>query len=269
MYFFWTIVLLPLTAAYDIYAIHNSTEKISHSAVEILSKSIQRLLFTAFPASWYIIASVIAAIVIYWIPKKYNKLMMMCSFALYLICCVSSNYYYLFGANSAIIKFDAIFTLVFYLRPHISFLVAFIWMGIGKVCAEGKINITPVVRRIGIVISAMMLYIEYFAITTFSLSRENDCYIMLVPLCFFIFLELKSAANFKVRNAVTLRKMSTIIYCSHVTVREILGGVFKYIIHFNSRVLVFVLTVLVCIAVCWVIFNIEKKQRFSWLKYSH
>ena len=262
-------MLLPLTAAYDIYAIHDSTEQISYSVAEILAKSAQRLLFTAFPASWYIIASVIAAMVIDWIPERYNKLILIFSFALYLICCVSSNYYYLFGADSAIIKFDAIFTLVFYLPPYISFLVAFIWMGIGKVCAESKISITPVVRRIGIVISAIMLYIEYFGIKSFSLSRENDCYIMLAPLCFFIFLELKSAVNFKIRNAVALRKMSTIIYCSHVTVIEICRGVFKYIIRCNSNVLVFVLTVLACMAVCCVIFNIEKKQRFSWLKYSH
>lgn len=225
-------------------------------------------MFTAFPASWYIIASVIAATALFWIPKKYNKLMLIFSFALYLICCVSSNYYYLFDADSAVIIFVNIFKPIFNI-PHLSFLVAFIWMGIGKICAESKIVIVPAVRRAGIVISAIMLYFEYFAIRIFSLSKENDCYLMLVPLCLFIFLELKSADNFKAKNAVTLRKMSTIIYCSHGTVIKICRGVFRYIFHFNSGIMVFTLTILICLAGCFAVFTLEKKKPFAWLKYSH
>ena len=267
LYFFWTVVLLPFTVAFDIYT--DLTSEIKYSVVEIIINGVQRLLFTAFPASWYIIASVIAAIVLYWIPKKHNNLILIFSFALYLICCVSSNYYYLFGADSAVIKFDSIFTLVFYLPPYISFLVAFIWMGIGKVCAESELAITPAVRRVGIVVSATMLYLEHFVTRIFSLFRENDCYIMLVPLCFFIFLELKSADNFKIRNAIILRNMSTIIYCLHKTVIAICSGILKYIIHFRSAVIVFALTILVCLVGCCVIFKLEQKKWFAWLKYSH
>ena len=70
-------------------------------------------------------------------------------------------------------------------------------------CAENKIAVAPVVRRIGIVISATMMYLEYFAIKIFSLPREKYFNIMVIPLRFFIFLELKAADNFKIRNAVT------------------------------------------------------------------
>ena len=267
LYFFWAVVLLPVTVVYDIHT--DLASEIRYSALEMMIRYVQRFLFTAFPASWYIIASVIAVIVLYRIPKKYNSVMLVFSFALYIICCISSNYYYLFGTDSAIIKFDSIFTLVFYLPPYLSFLVAFIWIGIGKVCAESKIAIAPMVRRIVIGILAIMLYLEYFAIRIFSLSRTNDCYIMLVPLCFFIFLELKSADNFKAKNAVTLRKMSTIIYCSHITVIRICSSVLKYIFHYSNRVMVFAITQLICMMACVIIFNLEKKHVFSLLKYSH
>ena len=235
---------------------------------EIIARGIQRLLFDAFPASWYIIASVIAMLILYWIPKKYNKLMLIFSFALYLIDCISSNYYYLFEADNVVIKFVEIYTPIFNV-PHLSFLVAFIWMGIGKACAESEFAITPAVRRVGIVISATMLYLEHFVIRTFSLSRENDCYIMLVPLCFFIFLELKSADYFKIRNAVTLRKMSTIIYCSHMTVMRVCSGILKYVIYYRNNGIIFAMTVLICIAESLVILKLEKKKRFARLKYSH
>ena len=207
-------------------------------------------------------------LILYWIPKKYNKLMLILSFALYLVCCISSNYYYLFKADNIVIKFVEIFTPIFNV-PHLSFLVAFMWMGIGKMCAESEFVITPAVRRVGIVISATMLYLEHFVIRIFSLSKENDCYIMLVPLCLFIFLELKSADNFKIRNAVILRKMSTIIYCSHITVIRICSGILKYIIHYQSNAIVFILTILICIVECIVILKLEKKKRFAWLKWSH
>lgn len=266
LYFFWTVVLLPFTVAYDIYS--ELTSEIRRSAAEIIAQSFQKLMFTAFPASWYIIASVIAATALFWIPKKYNKLMLIFSFALYLICCVSSNYYYLFDADSAVIIFVNIFKPIFNI-PHLSFLVAFIWIGIGKVCAESEIVIAPIVRRIVIGISVVMLYLEHFVIRIFSLSREDDCYIILVPLCFFIFLEIKSSDNFKIKNAVTLRKMSTIIYCSHGTVIKICRGIFRYIIHFNSGIMVFVLTILICLAGCCAVFTLEKKKPFAWLKYSH
>ena len=94
-------------------------------------------------------------------------------------------------------------------------------------CVESEIVIDPIIRRFGIVLSAILLYIEYFIVRFYDFSKENGCYILLVPLCFFIFMELLAADNLKIKNSVTLRKMSTIIYCSHISVQRICSGGIK------------------------------------------
>ena len=266
LYVFWSIVLLPLTMVYDIYTY--SISEIKNPLWMIFVDSLRKILFSGFPASWYIIASIIAILILYRIPSKYNLIMLLTSFSLYLICCISSNYYNLFDAGSPIIRFIEIFRL-FFNAPHLSFLVAFIWMGIGKTYAESEITIEPIVNGSGIILSAILLYVEYFVIKSFSLSNADDCYILLVPLCFFIFNALKNANRLKVKDAISLRKASTIIYCSHKTVIRIFSFTGKYIFHFRIDVLVFVLTVITVLIGSYFVFKLESTKHFKWLKYSY
>ena len=259
-------MFLPLTTVYDIYTY--SISEVKDPLWMIIVNSLRKILFSAFPASWYIMASIIAILILYRIPKKYNPIILLVSFALYLICCISSNYYNLFDTGSVIIRFIEIFRMFFNV-PYTSFLVAFIWMGIGKVFAESKITITSIAGTFGIVLSAILLYAEYFVIKTFSLSKADDCYILLVPLCFFMFNALKNADGLKIKNAISLRKASTIIYCTHITVSRIYGFSLKYVLHCKINILVFLLTVITCLIASYLVFKFEGKKYFKWLKYSY
>lgn len=194
--------------------------------------------------------------------------MLLASFGLYLVCCISSNYYYLFDADSTAIQLIEIFGM-FFNPPYTSFLVAFIWMGIGKVCAESQIAIKPIAGTFGIILSTILLYAEYFVIKTFSLSKAYDCYIMLVPLCFFIFNALKNADGLKIKNAVSMRKASTFIYCSHMTVSRICGVALNYVLYCQINILVFLLTVITCLIACYLMLKLEGKKHLKWLKYSY
>ncbi len=266
LYVFWTVILLPTTALWNIHTYLKSGNH--YSPWVIIGHGIQQLLFSAFPASWYIIASIIATLILYRIPKKYNSIMLLVSFAIYLICCISSNYYNLFDTDSTIIRFIEIFRM-FFNSPYTSFLVAFIWMGIGKTCAESQIAIKPIAVTFGIILSAILLYAEYFVIKIFSLSKADDCYILLVPLCFFIFTALINADGLKIKNAVSMRKASTIIYCTYFTVVRIYGFLLKYVLHCQVSILVFLLTVITCLIVSCLVHELEGKKSFKWLKYSY
>ena len=266
LYFFWTVILLPTTALWNIHTYLKSGNH--YSPWVIIGHGIQQLLFAAFPASWYIIASIIAILILYRIQKKYNPIMLLVSFGLYLVCCINSNYYNLFATDSTIIRFIETFR-IFFNSPYTSFLVAFIWMGIGKASAESQIVIKPIVETFGIVLSAILLYAEYFVIKTFSLSKADDCYILLVPLCFFIFNALKNTDGFKIKNAVSMRKASTIIYCTHLTGLRIYGVALKYVLHCQNNILVFLLTVITCLIASYLVFKLESKKYFKWLKYSY
>ena len=266
LYLFWSLILFPLTTIYDLYTY--SISEVKDPLWMIIVNSLRKMLFSAFPASWYIIASVIAILVLYRIPQKNNPIMLLASFAVYLLCCISSNYYNLFDTGSTVIRLIDIFG-IFFNPPYTSFLVAFIWMGIGKMFAESKITIAPIAGTFGIVLSAILLYAEYFLIKTFSLSKADDCYILLVPLCFFIFNALKNADNLKVKNAVSLRKASTIIYCSHVSVLRVYGFALKYVFHYRTELLIFVMAVITCLIGCYFVFKLENKKYFKWLKYSY
>lgn len=266
LYCFWSVTLLPLTTVYDIYTY--SVSEIKYSLWMIFVNSFRKIFFSAFPASWYIIASIIAIFILYRIPKKYNPIMLLVSFSIYLICCISSNYCNIFDTGSIIIRFIEIFRMFFNV-PHTSFLVAFIWIGIGKTCAESKITITPIVGRLGIALSAVLLYAEYFVIKAFSLSDADDCYILLVPLCFFIFNALKNADSLKVKNALSLRKASTIIYCFHISVLRIYSFILKYVFHCQIGILSLTMTVITCLIGYYFVFKLEGKKYFRWLKYSY
>lgn len=260
LYLFWTVVLFPMVILYNVWYTISFPDVI----IDVLSD----LLFNSFPASWYIPASVIAVSAVYYIPQKHNFLILAVSLVMYFICCADSNYYYLFESDSAVIVFADGFRNIVN-DPHLSFLVAFIWIAIGKLFAENGISVRKASRRIGIFVSAVMLYAEYAAVQNYGLSRKDDCYIFLVPLCFFIFAELKEAKGLKVGCARTLRKMSTVIYCLHLSAALVYREIFRLTVKDDSPIFVFVLTVATCFAACFAIFKLEAKERFCWLRYSH
>lgn len=66
--------------------------------------------------------------------------------------------------------------------------------------------------------------------------------------------------SLKIINSATLRKMSTIIYCSHITVIRICNGILKYVIHYRNNGFTFGMTVLICIAEGLVILKLEKQS---------
>ncbi len=260
LYLFWTIALFPFVIIYNVWHTIPFPRVIFHIVTD--------LMFSSFPASWFIPASVIATALIFYIPKKYNYTLLAASFAIYLICCVDSNYYYLFPSGSFIIQFVRSFKFIVN-DPRVSFLVAFMWVSVGKLFAENKIFIRPVLRWGGMAVSAVLLWAEHAFVTVHGIFREHDCYLFLVPFCFFIFSELKELSWINIKYTATLRKMSTLIYCIHHSAVLGFRGVFRLFLNTENPYLVFTCALCATLAVGFAILKLESHRGLSWLKYSH
>ena len=186
---------------------------------------------------------------------------------LYMFCCIDSNYYNLFSTQSFIITIDDIFTRAVN-DPRTSFLVSFIWMGIGKAFAENCVVFSCLSRRMGIMISAILVSAECIIVNLYGLARKDDCYVFMIPLCIYVFDELKES-RLRVKFAVTLRKMSTIIYCLHYSVILCIRKILVAVIGHENNFVVYAFTAGFCLAACFLILRLESKTSFKWLRYSH
>lgn len=112
------------------------------------------------------------------------------------------------------------------------------------------------------------LFFEYvFIIHFFGVPEAQDCYILLPPLCFILFTFILRW-NITYNNGLILRKMSTIIFCVHHPIATI-GKIILLHNGIESGILNFTITITLSILICWIIFELEKRKVFCWLKYTY
>ena len=208
-----------------------------------------------FPASWYISASIIALVGIWLLSRVLpDWIIMLLSLALYLFASLHSTYDFIGGQLNGF-------------APQHSFVVAFLWMSIGKCFAKRSIKLSHLGRRILLGITILLfaaLYLENYLIP-YKENFQSDCYLSLILLCPAIF-ALISQYDFKVGKYQLLRKFSTMIYCLNLAI----GMTILY--HFKALAFSPVwslLTIAVCLVVSVIILTLEKVKFFHWLKYAH
>ena len=223
LYLFWAVLFFPFIIF---------LRKWFDSGVLLgLVRMCRAFLFSStFPASWYIIASVLG-VTFFSIMGRYfsNRSLLIFSVCAYVFCCITSNYGALFIKGSFAQFYEQYQT---YLSvPYNSFPVSFIWIGLGRYIAKkeqelSKLNIVFLQRMLGL--SFILLYAEYWMINHFGWEYTNDCYFMLVPTCF-LALVLFCRYDYNLPQNLFLRKTSTIAYCSHLTIEIIFAYVLKYL----------------------------------------
>lgn len=208
-----------------------------------------------FPASWYISASIIALVCIWALSRIFpDWIIILLSLALYFFASLHSTYDFIGGQLNGF-------------APQHSFVVAFLWMSIGKCFAWYSIKLTHIGRCIlwgGTILLVSLLYLENYLIP-FTDNFQSDCYLSLILLCPAIFV-LISQYDFKVGKYQLLRKFSTMIYC----LNHAIGMTILY--HFKSFAFSPVwsfLTISICLVVSVIILNLEKVKGFHWMKYAH
>ena len=247
LYLIWFIILLPITLDYHKYFIN-------FSLIKGIGYLIRDYLFSStFFTSWFIMALIEGAIIIYYCSKKINtKILFAISFIVYAFIVITCTYTFIPSLN-----------ITKYLRyaimyPQNSFLVSLIWIMIGKMFADNKINYSSKLNTIILIVSLILLFMEWFFIKEKTIDVTRDCYFMLIPVSISIYYFVLKIKPFYFSQSIFIRKISTVMYVSHKSIIFIL---MNYLMMDNSW-LVIMITITSSILLTVIINFLSKKITF-------
>lgn len=205
LYLIWLILFLP----YVVKTFFLNDQSI----VSNVAMFVHSLVFhNTFHASWYLMSSVIAMNLVYWLSKRFsNKTLLIIGIGLFVFSLLSCSYNGIvnrFGIGAYYTAFDRIFV------PSNSFFVAFIYVVIGKILAE---NDRLLGKKESLIYSTIFFFLggaEIYCVR--PLTRLTDAFIFLPFFTFFLFqflLNVRIRANDELCRL--FRKMSIIVYLSH------------------------------------------------------
>ena len=268
LYLFWFIALLPLIIYYREWYVDPGPGTIF--------KVMQCFLFSStFRASWFLMASLLGISLVWFLSDKVKtSLLVAVSMLFYIICCLTSNYFYICegipGFSQAYEAYHAVFT-----SPFNSFPVALIFVLAGKYLAEHPVFV-PNTRLIAVILLCFVtLYVEYAC-----LDRQrvvcDDCYFSLLPLSVALFM-LVGQSYVKIGNdSKILRRYSTVMFCVHASILPYIKGAFKHLFRYAGMdngdaisLVTFLVTILFCVVLTRVLVEMSRHERFGFVKYSY
>lgn len=265
LYLFWFILLLPITVIVRKWYVSPGFDT-------VLSVFQCFLFSSTFRASWFLMATLIAIVSIWFFSKWINeKWLVLLGIVFYLFCCLTSNYYSLLETSAMMIEAYEKYKAILFV-PYNSFPVAFLFVMCGKILAERSVYIPQHSLFVLLIASLLLLCGEYFLIKKYGLSIADDSYLFLIPSSIFAFMFIgQSQWTFKT-DTMEMRKASTIIYCCHASyasiVNSFLGrcGMASQHLYY---VIWFVITLLLSFLTVIIILRLEKYPFLRFLKYSH
>jgi surface polysaccharide O-acyltransferase-like enzyme len=271
LYGFWFVLLLPVT----LYVKNWFSEGLWIGLVKFL----QSLLFNStFRASWYLMALNVGICLSLLVYKKLTaKQQLLVTLPVYLICCLSTNYFALVEKSSYVMAGYQAYIFVFRSIAN-SFPASLFWIAWGRWFAErGEKPIKKLPLTLGI--SSVLLVVEHVAVAWLDWQNGNDSYIMLIPFCVAMFGIVKNIKNQKKHDernpfmqGVLKRggNISTIIYVTHASIIAVLWAVFRRVLQFpGAEWVVFGITLTLCLGISAVFFCLERFKWFKWLKYAY
>ena len=261
LYFFYFILLLPVTLM--------KRQWFSEGIIKGLLHFFRSLVFgSTFVASWFIMASVIGVAIIYFASKKVNNtVLLIISGVFYLEACMASNYNGIF-CSIPVVK-QVMDGLVFVFgNTFNNFFVALLWIVLGKMFAEQKMNLGRKASWMILCLSLVLLTIEHHVLLWYQIPDSNDCFIMLIPSCICIF-SLLINSEVQIRHTTELRKISVMVYATHGTVIMVLRGLFERFGVAKHSIILLGLTLLICSVYCFLILKLEKHPKLKCLKYAY
>ncbi len=259
LYLFWTIVQLPI----NIVQKFDFDEPLYMGVLGFIKRII---VGKGFTAAWFLLATVIATVLIYVCSKKLNNItLVIISALIYGVVSIESSYPLIMDKLTLLDKSFEFLTNQL-ASPVFSFPAALIWVALGKWFAEDGIKLGKITSAIGSVAFAVALYAEWrFVYSRYELY-DSDCFFALMPLSVFLFGLVLNFKEIKIPAAVTLRKLSVIIYVTHGVSGVICRFIFKKFIPISSDEIIYVAIVLSCVLVGLVIIELQKHIKI--LKYA-
>ena len=244
LYLCWFIILLPITlySRWDIY--FGSTFWLNTLTI------IRSIIFqSSFIASWFIMATIIGVLIIYFLNKllrKNNCVLFVISIFVFSIVSIASSYKFAIEDTFLLTAINW-YTYIFG-GLVLSFPAAIFWVFIGKLLAEGKLKLkSTALSIIFAVLSAVGLYIEWRYVISATSSFNNDSYFMLAPLCVSLFLCIEKIKPFQWKHSIRFKRMSTVIYVLHGSLEAAFSKILLILFDFSSPVVSFIITLICCI----------------------
>lgn len=220
LYLFWAVLQAPLL----IFMRGYQNDFFYSGAVSIVKDII---VGDGFTGSWYIIASVLAMLLLS-ICSKYASagLMLIITFPLYVFGVLVTNYSCLLGTESTVMQLGAGYHAITGQYYNTSLPIALFWMSIGRFMAEVDIQLDKRVLWPLLIISGALLAAERCITLLFGKPEMDDCYFMLALFCpLLMLLILNNNTSFS--SAFRFREISVIAYVSHGTCERIVGFLLK------------------------------------------
>ncbi len=272
LYFSWFLLLIPITVYRSNY--------MTKSPLYIAGDLIKGFFFgSTFSASWYITATVICVLIVYLLRRHLpNAVIITLGGVLYALCVAASNYYGALEPDGLVISLIGLYPESIY----VGFPAGLFWIAVGKAFADAQKKRTSPpasgnrgrVLILAIAAAALfcVLFGEHHLIEVLGSSRRNDCYFALMPLCpvlFYLILSWKAECS----HSITIRHMSTVIYCSHVAAGTVIGFVLRKLgvatDAASVSLCVYIATAASCAVLSLLIDKLSEKKHLGWLGYFH
>lgn len=268
LYLFWFIVLLPLIIYYRKWYV----DPCLGTVIEVL----QYFLFSStFKASWFLMASLLSILLVWFLSDRVRtSILVVVGVTFYVLCCLTSNYYYICqaipGFEQAYLAYFSVFT-----APFNSFPVALIFVLAGKYLAEHHVFVTNKHLIPAIILGFVMLYVEYLCLDH-QRVMNNDCYFSLLPLSVALFMFIGQNYIKVDHDTKKLRHYSTVMFCLHASIVPAVKGATKHLFWSvgvdNGDVITvaaFIVTILICILLTRLLLWGARHEKFSFVKYAY
>lgn len=259
LYFFWFVVTFPATMF-----IREWNEMGLMQCVGSILYNF--FLGSTFVASWFIVANIIATCIVFYL-RRYGIIIFILGLVFFVICCMTTSYYSAFPHIN-----DFFETKLHGFEPCFSFFAGILWVWLGQLkCLSTPSAMSSWKVYVLLVVGCVLLWIENNYVGARELSKGNDGLLSLLIVCPMLFAWVFKMPEYSRSYSITLRKASTIFYCLHGTIAR--GLLFfcrlKYGVDGDYGLVVFIITMSVCILSSVVILKLSKTTWFKWLKYSY
>jgi hypothetical protein len=225
---------------------------------------------STFQSSWYIVALIMGFTVVLFLSQKLPQwALVVIGVIFYIPSLLSSNYEFLLTSSDTIREIGESLSKVF-LLPCRNFSVSILYIVIGKYLAEknyeGKTKQytrTFLLAFAGLVAEYLLLHFSGVKI------EDTDCYIAL-PFAAYYLCKVFLTLDITCKQAMTMRKISTVSYCAHMAVFMVVGKCFKiFELPDWQNILHFAVTLILTQVLALVLIKLSENKKLRFLKYSH
>lgn len=220
------------------------------------------LLSSSFTGSWYLLSSVFSAVFVYFLSKKLsNKMILICTFPLFLICALTSVYRNVLP-NPLMILFGEV------LFFPLNIFNGCFYYSIGK-CVADNYNRIKNISKWYLIILLVFSYLAYFGEVYFAKSMNwlgSTDVSLFMPLVGLAVTLLGLSLTIRINNSVLLRKMSTIIYCAQSNIL-LIGGALRKAVQIDKGVLYYFIMCFIMAIVVLIVLLLQKKTKWKTIQY--